>query len=224
MPRRPDEQPRSPPGPGDARCPSAGPLRAAQGGQKATSRSAGAGDAGGAGGPLPRPASPGRQQAAPPAAGGRPGTDLTAAEAPRRRERRGKCTARRPPALVPSQRQSGRRSSASRVCAPGSRSEWACSQLRKDTEQLQGCPSRPCAMHAACSPPEAGTRPAIPRPTRTEPSPQPLPQPSNYGVLFAPHPQLSTFRGTTATKRAWGLSAAPVPGLGAPASPVRDAC
>lgn len=34
MPRRPDEQPRSPPGPGAARCPRAGPLRAAQGAQK----------------------------------------------------------------------------------------------------------------------------------------------------------------------------------------------
>lgn len=90
---------------------------------EATSRSAGAGDAGGAGSPLPRPASPGRLRAAPPAAGGRPGPDLTAAEAPRRRERSGKRTARRPPALVPSQRQPGRRSSASRVCAPGSRSE-----------------------------------------------------------------------------------------------------
>ena len=47
----------------------------------ATSRSAGAGDAGGWGGPLPRPASPGRLRAAPPAAGGLPSPDLTAAAA-----------------------------------------------------------------------------------------------------------------------------------------------
>lgn len=47
----------------------------------ATSRSAGAGDAGCAGGPLPRPASPGRLRAAPPAAGGLPSPALTAAAA-----------------------------------------------------------------------------------------------------------------------------------------------
>lgn len=75
----------------------------------ATSRSAGAGDAGGAGGPLPRPASPGRLRAAPPAAGGLPSPDLTAAAAAAATAAAGArgegAAARSPPALAPTQRQ-----------------------------------------------------------------------------------------------------------------------
>lgn len=69
----------------------------------ATSRSAGAGDAGGAGGPLPRPASPGRLRAAPPAAGGRPSPALTAPAAAG--AARGRSSGEQPSARTPTQRQ-----------------------------------------------------------------------------------------------------------------------
>ncbi|XDA73500.1 hypothetical protein R6Z07F_003723 [Ovis aries] len=59
-----------------------------------------AGDAGGAGGPLPRPASPGRLRAAPPAAGGLPSPDLTATEAAG-----GRSSGSQPSAFAPTQRQ-----------------------------------------------------------------------------------------------------------------------
>lgn len=119
---------------GGRRVPERGSSPSRPGGPKslhllaATSRSAGAGDAGCARGPLPRPASPGRLRAAPPAAGGLPGPALTAAAAG---AARGRSTGFGPPALAPTQRQPeaerrsarGWRSSASRVPAPGSCSE-----------------------------------------------------------------------------------------------------
>lgn len=94
----------------------------------ATSRSAGAGDAGGAGGPLPRPASPGRLRAAPPAAGGLPSPTLTAtaAAATAAAERCGEgAPARSPPPSPPpsaSQRGEAERHRVAVLGLPGLRS------------------------------------------------------------------------------------------------------